>query len=125
LFCQSVFGRLAGYEDVNDADRLAHDPAMRAVVGRGGLDRRTASTSQMGRFETGRLASEANLTALTDLSGCLPRDIAIAKRSVRWLSCLNSGDGGPSSGESRIRAFSMRIGALKILSLFVLASNSI
>jgi Transposase DDE domain group 1 len=24
---QSVFGRLAGYEDVNDAERLRHDPA--------------------------------------------------------------------------------------------------
>jgi hypothetical protein len=34
LLRQSVFGRLAGYEDVNDADRLAHDPAMRAVVDR-------------------------------------------------------------------------------------------
>ena len=33
LFRQSVFGRLAGYEDVNDADRLRHDPAMRWVVG--------------------------------------------------------------------------------------------
>jgi len=28
LFRQSVFGRLAGYEDVNDAERLRHDPAM-------------------------------------------------------------------------------------------------
>jgi len=35
---QSVFGRPAGYEDVNDADRLAHDRAMRAVVDRSGLD---------------------------------------------------------------------------------------
>jgi hypothetical protein len=26
LFRQSVFGRLAGYEDVNDAERLRHDP---------------------------------------------------------------------------------------------------
>src|SRR5918911_3204833 len=69
LLRQAVFGRLAGYEDVNDAERLAHDPAMRAVVDRGGLDRRAASTSQMGRFETEWLASEANLTALTDLSG--------------------------------------------------------
>ena len=69
LFRQSVFGRLAGYEDVNDADRLAHDPAMRAVVDRGGLDRCAASTSQMGRFETGWLTSEANLAALADLSG--------------------------------------------------------
>jgi hypothetical protein len=69
LLRQSVFGRLAGYEDVNDADRLAHDPAMRAVVDRGGLDRQAASTSQMGRFETAWLTTEANLAALTDLSG--------------------------------------------------------
>ena len=69
LLRQSVFGRLAGYEDVNDAERLAHDPAMRAVVGRDGLDRRAASTSQMGRFETAWLTSEANLAALTELSG--------------------------------------------------------
>jgi DDE family transposase len=33
LLRQSVFGRLAGYEDVNDAERLRHDPAMRWVVG--------------------------------------------------------------------------------------------
>src|SRR6516164_6254294 len=69
LFRQSVFGRLAGYEDVNDADRLAHDPAMRAIVDRDGLDRAAASTSQMGRFETAWLSSEANLAALADLSG--------------------------------------------------------
>ena len=31
LFRQSVFGRLAGYEDVNDAERLRHDPAMRWI----------------------------------------------------------------------------------------------
>ena len=69
LLRQSVFGRLAGYEDVNDAGRLAHDPAMRAVIDRGGLDRRAASTSQMGRFETEWLTGEANLAALADLSG--------------------------------------------------------
>jgi hypothetical protein len=33
LLRQSVFGRLAGYEDVNDAERLRHDPAMRHVAG--------------------------------------------------------------------------------------------
>ena len=52
LLRQSASGRLAGHEDVNDAERLAHDPAMRAVIDRGGLDRRAASTSRMGRFET-------------------------------------------------------------------------
>ena len=39
LLRQSVFGRLAGYDDVNAAERLAHDPVMRAIVDRGG-DRR-------------------------------------------------------------------------------------
>ncbi len=34
LLRQSVFGRLAGYEDVNDAERLRHDPAMRWNYGR-------------------------------------------------------------------------------------------
>jgi DDE family transposase len=43
LFRQSVFGRLAGYEDVNDAERLARDAAMRAIVGREGLDRAAAA----------------------------------------------------------------------------------
>ncbi len=60
LFRQSVFGRLAGYEDVNDAERLSLDPAMRTIVGRRGLDRNAASTSEMGRFETEWLASEGN-----------------------------------------------------------------
>src|SRR5688500_14279216 len=52
LLRQSVFGRLAGYEDVNDAERLARDPAMRAIVAREMIDRAAASSSQMGRFET-------------------------------------------------------------------------
>lgn len=38
LFRQSVFGRLAGYEDVNDADRLALDSVMRQVVGGRAVD---------------------------------------------------------------------------------------
>ena len=69
LLRQAVYGRLAGYEDVNDAERLARDPAMRAIVGRQGIDQLAASTSQMGRLETEWLATEANLAALTDLSG--------------------------------------------------------
>jgi Transposase DDE domain group 1 len=69
LFRQAEFGRLAGYEDVNDAERLAPRPAMRAIVGRDGLDRPAASSSQMARFETEWLATDANMEALTDLSG--------------------------------------------------------
>ena len=66
---QSVFGRLAGYEDVNDAERLRHDPAMRWIVGGEASLGCAASPSQMGRFETKWLAGGKNLSALADLSG--------------------------------------------------------
>jgi hypothetical protein len=69
LFRQSVFGRLGGYEDVNDADRLGRDPAMRWIVGGKAVERQAASTSQMGRFETELLATDANLEALADMNG--------------------------------------------------------
>ena len=69
LLLQSVFGRLAGYEDVNDAERLRHDPAMRWIVGGKAAHGRAASPSQMGRFETKWLAASDNLSALTELSG--------------------------------------------------------
>ncbi|MBN1490013.1 MAG: IS1380 family transposase [Phycisphaerae bacterium] len=66
---QSVYGRLAGYEDVNDAERLWVDPAMRRVVGGRAQEKEAASTSEMGRFETEMLSSRKNLTALMDLPG--------------------------------------------------------
>ncbi len=66
---QSVYGRLAGYEDLNDAERLRVDPVMRRVVGGRATSREAASTSKMGRFETGMLTQEENLKALTELSG--------------------------------------------------------
>ncbi|MFP6669448.1 MAG: transposase, partial [Pirellulales bacterium] len=71
LLRQSVYSRLAGYEDVNDAERLAVDPAMHHVVGgrAAQLDKEAASTSGVGRFETETLSAKSNLTALMDLSG--------------------------------------------------------
>src|SRR6476646_1194978 len=69
LLRQAVFGRLAGYEDVNDADRLRRDPAMRWVVGDRAISGSAASASQMGRFETTWLSRPENLAALADLPG--------------------------------------------------------
>ena len=66
---QSVFGRLAGYEDVNDAERLRHDPALRWIIGGKAAKGRAASSSQMGRFETRWLAASENLCALSELPG--------------------------------------------------------
>ena len=69
LLRQSIYSRLAGYEDTNDAERLAVDPTMRQVVGGRAEERTAASTSQMGRFETDVLTQPGNLKVLTDLSG--------------------------------------------------------
>ena len=66
---QSLFSRLAGYEDTNDAERLSVDPTMRHVVGGRAAEHTAASTSQMGRFETEVLTQPGNLAVLTKLSG--------------------------------------------------------
>ena len=71
LLRQSIYSRLAGYEDVNDAERLSVDPAMRHVVGGRAalLGKHAASASEVGRFETETLSTKENLTALMNLSG--------------------------------------------------------
>jgi hypothetical protein len=66
---QSLFSRLAGYEDLNDAERLRVDPTMRSVVGGRGMDHTAASTSEIARFETEALSFPTNLKRLMDLSG--------------------------------------------------------
>ena len=68
LLRQSVYSRLAGYEDTNDAERLAQDPAMRVIVGWQGTDKQAASTNTMSRFETEVLTEEENLEGLTRLN---------------------------------------------------------
>jgi len=68
LLRQSVFGRLAGYEDVNDAERLCHVPAMRG--GRRPSDHGVRRFGQPdGRFETEWLAQPGNFATLADLPG--------------------------------------------------------
>jgi hypothetical protein len=69
LIRQSIYSRLAGYEDTNDAERLAVDPVMRQVVGGRATEHSAASTSQMARFETEVLTQPHNLAALAKASG--------------------------------------------------------
>ena len=66
---QSVFSRLAGWEDVNDADRLCRDPVIRQLVGGRAVMNGAASASAMGRFETEMLTQPDNLAVLIDLPG--------------------------------------------------------
>ena len=68
LLRQSLLSRLAGSEDLNDAQRLRVDPAMRTVVGGRARDHTAASTSEIGRFETETLTTRENLNRLMDPS---------------------------------------------------------
>jgi len=68
LVRQSVYSRLAGYPDTNDADRLARDPAMRLVVSRRASDRQAAARNTVGRFETELLSAEDNRAGLSALN---------------------------------------------------------
>jgi hypothetical protein len=69
LLRESIYSRLAGYEDVNDAERLCLDPALRPVVGGRAKDNTATSTSEMARFGTETLSSKNNFKHLMDLSG--------------------------------------------------------
>ena len=68
LVRQSVYSRLAGYPDTNDADRLARDPAMRLVVSRRASDRQAAARNTVGRFETEILSAKGNPEGLAVLN---------------------------------------------------------
>jgi hypothetical protein len=63
LFRQSVYSRLAGYEDVNDAERLSQDPTFRLIGSEKIWERGAALTSRLQSFETEMLAEEGNFAA--------------------------------------------------------------
>jgi hypothetical protein len=115
---QAIFGRLAGYEDVNDADRLAHDPAMRWVVGGRAVTETGASASQMGRFETELLTQEANLSALADLSGHWI-DAVHARRPVKVIVLDMDSSVSPTYGDQEGSTYNGHFGCTCYHPLFV------
>src|SRR5713226_6156524 len=68
LVRQSVYSRLAGYEDVNDAERLSQDPAFRLIGSSKIWERGGALTSRLQSFETEVLTQGKNLAGLAALN---------------------------------------------------------
>jgi hypothetical protein len=64
LLRQSVYSRLAGYEDVNDAERLSQDPTFRLIGSEKIWERGAALTSRLQSFETEILTEEENFAGL-------------------------------------------------------------
>src|SRR3954465_8548261 len=104
LLRQSVFGRLAGYEDVNDAERLCRDPAMRWVVGNRAISGSAASASHMGRFETKWLSRPENLTALAGLPGQWIDKVRRRRSSKSIVLDMDSSE-SPTYGEQEGSAY--------------------
>ena len=68
LLRQSVYSRLAGYEDVNDAERLSQDPAFRLIGSQKIWERGAALTSRLQSFETEMLTQEENRVGLAAIN---------------------------------------------------------
>ncbi len=68
LLRQSVYSRLAGYEDLNDAARLSQDPTFRLIGSRKIWERGAALTSRLQSFETELLTQPDNLAGLAALN---------------------------------------------------------
>ncbi len=68
LLRQSVYSRLAGYEDLNDAARVSVDPTFRLIGSKKNWDRGAALTSTLHWFETELLTREENLIGLMALN---------------------------------------------------------
>ena len=64
LLRQSVYSRLAGYEDVNDAEQLSRDPTFRLIGSEKIWDRGAALPSRLQTFETELLAEAENFAGL-------------------------------------------------------------
>jgi hypothetical protein len=71
LLRQSVYSRLAGDEDLNDAGRLFQYPTFRLIGSEEIWDRGAALTSRLQSFETEMLAEDANFAGLASLSRAL------------------------------------------------------
>jgi len=109
LVRQAVYGRLAGYEDTNDAERLRLDPAMRHVVGGRAVERMGASTSEMGRFETELLATPENGQALSELSGAWVDTVHERKPLGKLILDMDSSE-SPTHGDQEGSAYNGHFG---------------
>ena len=115
---QSIYSRLAGYADTNDAERLAEDPTFRMLASRERRATSVALTSTLHWFETEVLAGERNYQGLTRLNADLVRHPATRPRSQRVILDIDSSE-SPGHGAQEQSAYSGHFESICYHPLFV------
>jgi hypothetical protein len=90
LLRQSIYSQLAGYEDLNDAERFSQDPAFRLIGSEKIRDRGAALPSRLHWFETQVLTQSANLSGLAAMSRELVAKAEGQDRSSRAVLDMDS-----------------------------------
>jgi hypothetical protein len=101
LFRQSIYSRLAGYEDTNDAERLAEDPTFRLLASRERRETSVAFTSTLHWFETDVLAEEGNYQGLARLNAALLQHEATRPRTRRVTLDIDSSESPVHGAQER------------------------
>ena len=102
LLRQSMYSRLAGYEDLNDAQRLSTDPTFRLIGSPKRWDRSAALTSTLHWFETELLTREENLVGLMAVNRDVIGQAETLDRSDRVVLDMDSSESPCESYGGRI-----------------------
>ena len=92
LLRQSVYSRLAGYEDLNDAVRVSADPTFRLIGSPQRWDRGAALTSTLHWFETELLTREENLVGLKAVNRAVLAQADMATHADRIVLDMDSSE---------------------------------
>ena len=92
LLRQSVYSRLAGYADLNDAVRVSADPTFRLIGSPTRWDRGAALTSTLHWFETELLTHEENRVGLRAVNRELRAQAEMATRADRIVRDMDSSE---------------------------------
>jgi Transposase DDE domain group 1 len=104
LLRQSVYSRLAGYEDLNDAERLSTDPTFRLIGSPKRWDLSAALTSTLHWFETELLTREENVVGLMAVNRELIGQAETWDRSDRTVLDMDSSE-SPVHGQQEGSAY--------------------
>src|SRR5229473_1874680 len=118
LFRQSIYSRLAGYEDTNDAEWLAEDPTFRMLASRERREASVALTSTLHWFETEVLAEERNYQGLARLNMELVQPAAARSATQRVTLDLDSSE-SPVHGAQEQSAYNGHFESVCYHPLFV------